>query len=92
MLIKQPRFSEGSRVRIKIKDTSGQVLYSEFKRYENMTGVVLSSKAIVAYILQPVAITENSYINRVTTLHTYTVKLIEGVTLQNLYEYLLEEI
>jgi hypothetical protein len=88
----QPRYSHGMKVRIRARDAGGQVKYRELERYENMTGVVISSKAVVAYVLRPVAAIERSPARPDTTLYMYTVKLEEGVTLQDLIEYCLEEI
>jgi hypothetical protein len=88
----QPKYSYGMRVRIRARDAGGQVRYRELERYENMTGVVLSSKAIVAYVFRPMATIENQPARPATTLYMYTVKLEEGVTLQDLIEYCLEEI
>ncbi|MFH1031823.1 MAG: hypothetical protein V1767_04605 [Chloroflexota bacterium] len=84
-----PKFSDGTKVRIKTKDTRGQLVYREFERYENQSGVILNSKSVVAYYLRP---STESIIDRVTTLRMYSVKLEEGITIHNLTEYLLEQI
>ena len=87
-----PKYQEGMRVRIRIRDADGQILFRELERYESMTGVVLSSKAVVAYSMEPVAVTEQSQTYPPKALHMYKVKLEEGVTLDNLTEYCLEEV
>lgn len=88
----QPRFSEGTKVRIRIRDAGGQVVYRELERYEKRAGVVLNSKAVIAYFVRPVIIMEQSDKDLPATLYMYTVKLEEGVTLHDLTEYCLEEI
>lgn len=88
----KPRFSEGAKVRIKIRDARGQVVYRELEKYENASGVVVSSKAVVAYFLLPMTVMERAQRDLPTTLLTYTVKLEEGVVLHDLTEYCLEEI
>lgn len=87
-----PKFSDGTKVRIKTKDTRRQFVYREFERYENRAGVVLNSKSVVAYYLRPSTDVEKSNVERATTLRMYSVKLEEGITIHNLTEYYLEEI
>ena len=88
----QPRYPDGMKVRIRIKNAEGQVLYRDLERYENMTGVILNSKAIIAYFLPFVTVVERSQEDWPITLYMYTVKLEEGITLNDLIEYCLEEI
>ena len=88
----QPKYSDGTKVRIRIRDARGQIVFRDLERYENMSGKVLSSKAIVAYVLQPVTYTEQLYDSLTTTLFAYTIELEEGNTLHDLSEYCLEEI
>lgn len=88
----QPRYSDGMKVRVRARDAGGRLVYRELESYEDMSGVVLSSKAVVGYILRPITITERPQADLPTTLYMYTVKLEEGITLSNLTEYCLEEI
>ena len=87
-----PKFSDGTKVRIKTKDARRQFVYRDFERYENRAGVVLNSKSVVAYYLGSLPDLEKSAIDRATTLRVYSVKLEEGITVHNLTEYYLEEI
>lgn len=88
----QPRFGHGTKIRIKTRSAVDQVLYRDLIRYENQSGVVLSSKAVIGYFARPIGTLEHSQTERPTTLHVYTVKLEQGVTLDDLVEYYLEEI
>ena len=88
----QPRYLEGTKVRIRTSGASRQFMYRELETYENMSGVVLSSKAVVAYVFRPMTVLEQSYIDPATTVHMYTVKLEEGITLYDLAEHYLEEV
>lgn len=88
----QPKYSDGMKVRIRTKNTQGQVIYRDLERYESMTGVILSSKAIIAYSLPSMTIPERAPEDWPITLYMYTVKLEEGITLNDLIEYSLEEI
>jgi hypothetical protein len=88
----KPRFADGTKVRIRTRDVGGLVTYRELERYQNLTGVVLSSKEVVAYVLRPITIIEKTHSDQATTLYVYTVKLEEGLTLYNLTEHSLEEI
>ena len=82
----QPRYFDGTKVRIRTKDATGQVVYRELEEYENMAGEVIGSRAVVAYFARPVTFMPDQR----GTLYMYTVKLDEGVTLYNLAEYCLE--
>ena len=88
----QPRYVDGTKVRVKARDAAGRLVYRELESYEDMSGVVVSSQAVVAYFLRPITITERPQADLPTTLYMYTVKLEEGITLSNLTEYCLEEI
>jgi hypothetical protein len=88
----QPRFSDGTKVRIKIGIVERQFLYNDLEKYENRSGVVLNSEAVVAFFRQPTPIVEQSYSGLPITLYLYTVELEEGITIHDLTEYYLEEI
>lgn len=88
----QPRYSDGTKVKIKTRDTTGQIVYRELERYENMSGVVINSKVVIGYPFGPVTILQHPYVDLATKLYMYTVKLEEGVTPYDLSEYCLEQI
>jgi hypothetical protein len=88
----KPKFSDGAKVKIKVRDATGQVVYRELEKYENASGVVVSSKTVIAYFLQPMTFEIWTQRDLPTTVLTYTVKLEEGVTLEDLTEYCLEQI
>jgi hypothetical protein len=86
-----PRYPNGTKVRIIARRTEGQVIVREFSKYENQSGVVVNSKAVVGFILPSTAAVKRQATGT-TTLYMYTIKLEEGITLEDLTEYILEEI
>ena len=83
----QPRYLEGTKVRIRTSGASRQFMYRELETYENMSGVVLSSKAVIAYVFHPMISLEQSYTDAATTLNMYTVKLEDGIMLYSTREF-----
>jgi hypothetical protein len=84
------KYSEGSRVKIKITERDGRSLLQVIEGYENQTGKVLSSKAVVAYTLR--SLMAEVHDTPATTLYLYNVKLEDGDTLFDVMEFYLEAI
>jgi hypothetical protein len=84
------KYSEGTVVRFKIIDPSGQPPLQALDRYENQTGKVLSSNAIVAYMWRSIA--TEALDSPAMTIYTYTIELEDGITLSDVTEFQLEAI
>ncbi len=84
------KYSEGARVKIKIRGRRERPGLQALERYENQTGKVLGSKAVVAYMLRSIAAEVDD--SSTMTLYLYTVELENGVTLSDVTEFHLEAI
>lgn len=80
-----PKYSRGAKVRIR---TAGRIIDPELKKYENVAGVVVSSREVVGYLVQP-GLSGTSGSLR-TALFVYSVETEQGRTLNDLFEYYLE--
>lgn len=88
----KPKYSAGTKVKIKARNAGGQLVYPEVAGYENKSGIVLDSKAIIAYNTGFILFEYKSIDVRPSTLYMYTVELEEGTKLNDLMEYYLEAI
>ncbi len=80
------RYSQGSKVKVKTREGRRTALLEVVEKYENLTGTVVSSRGVVAFLLQSFA--EDN--NQPTTLYMYTVELEDGATLYDVTEHHLE--
>jgi hypothetical protein len=80
------RYSVGSKVRIKPEDFIGRILDPQISQYENMTGEIIESANIVAFV-RPINLMNSG--ERITVYH-YTVKINEQTILHDVLEECLE--
>ena len=85
-----PKYSIGSKVRIKSHDLLGRSLDPKIHLYENMSGEIIESANIVAFIREPWSNLKESSA-RITIYH-YTIRINEQVTLYDVIEDCLEKI
>ena len=83
-----PKYTAGTKVRIKAHDFLGMVLDSEIQRYENMTGEILDSINIVGFISEPWAKIGGTG-KRISIYH-YTIKIDDQIILHDVSEDFLE--
>lgn len=84
----RPRYSVGSKVRIRSKGPFSSILDSKIRQYENMTGEIVDSTNVVAFIGSSWANPKDSS-ERVTIFH-YTVRINDNITLHDVFEEFLE--
>ncbi len=84
----EPKYSAGTRVRIRAHDYLGRVSDPKIQNYENMTGEIIESTNIVAFIAEPWARIRGTT-TRISIYH-YTVKINEQIILHDISEYCLE--
>jgi hypothetical protein len=82
------KYSAGNKVRIKSRDFLGRILDPKITQFENMTGEVIESTNIVAFIGSPWS-TMKGPGERITVYH-YTVKISEKIVLHDVLEESLE--
>jgi hypothetical protein len=84
----RPKYAKGDKVRIKARDLPERISDPNVRRYENMTGEVIESTNIVAFMAEPLS---NLYgpAGRVTIYH-YSVKLSDQIILHDVLEDFLE--
>jgi hypothetical protein len=83
-----PKYIAGNKVRIKSQDLIGRVLDANISQYENMTGEIIESTNIVAFIVEPWA--KPGGTGERVTVYYYTVKIDEETTLNDVLEDCLE--
>ncbi len=83
-----PKYAKGTRVRIKAHDLLGSILDPDIKKFENMTGEILDSVNIVAFIRDPWAQIEGT--DKRITIYHYTVRINEQITLYDVSEDCIE--
>ena len=86
----EPKYFQGTKVRIKTIDFIGRVLDPKIRQYENMVGEIIESTNIVAFIEEPWSNLKDSH-ERVTIYH-YTVKINDEIILHDVLENCLERI
>jgi hypothetical protein len=84
----KPKYSAGSKVRIKSQGTPARFLDAGILQYENMTGEVIESASVVAFMVGPGTGLQNT--GGYTTVYHYTVKINEEITLHDILEDCLE--
>jgi len=82
------KYSEGAKVKIKARYFIRQVWFTDLIKYENMTGTVLGSKDVVAYMLQQISASGG---NIATTIPMYSIEMEDGTMLYDVADYYLEE-
>jgi hypothetical protein len=86
----KPKYSKGSKVRIKSHDILGRVMDPKIHLYENMAGEIIESISIVGFIREPWSNLQDPD-ERITIYH-YTVRIDDHVTLHDVLEDCLEMI
>ena len=82
------KYSEGAKVKIKVRYFIRQVWFTDLRKYENMTGTVLGSKDVVAYMLRQITTSSGSI---ATTIPMYSIEMEDGTMLDDVADYYLEE-
>ena len=82
------KFSHGAKVKIKTRYFSTQIWSVDLKEYENMTGTIVDSKEVIAYIFQQIA--TSGEINA-STIPMYSIAMEDGTVLHDIADYYLEE-
>ena len=79
------KYARGAKIRINAKKGDGEFSYSLIREYNGMTGEVVSSVSVVAYLVDP-------GFGRHTpqTIEAYIIRLDAGVEVQNIVEDYLE--
>ena len=85
-----PKYSSGSKVRIKAQDLRGRALDRNIQPYENMAGEVVESNDVVGFVMAPWA-NQKGREERIIIYH-YTVRINDKVTLHRVLEEFLEKI
>ncbi len=83
-----PKYITGAKVRIKAHNILGAILDPKIQQYENMTGEILESVNIVAFLTDPWDKIRGTG-ERITIYH-YTVRINEQITLHDVAEDCLE--
>lgn len=86
----KPKYSAGNKVRIKSQDFLGRILDPNIHLYENMSGEIIESTNIVAFIGEPWANLKES--GERFTIYHYSVRINDQVTLHDVLEDCLEKI
>ena len=84
-----PKYSAGSKVRIKSQDLLGRNLDRNIHLYENMSGEVIESINIVGFMIEPWANLKDQ--DEQVTIYHYTVRINDEVTLHDVLEECLEK-
>ena len=84
----KPRYAVGNKVRIKPGDFLERSLNPELRQYENMTGEIIESVGIMAFIGETRANPERPG-GRIT-VYCYTVRINDQITLYDITEDCLE--
>ena len=85
----RPKYSKGNKVRIKPHDFLGRILDPDIQLYENMSGEIIESTNVVAFIREPWANPEDS--TQTVTVYHYTVRINDEITLRDVLEEYLEK-
>jgi hypothetical protein len=86
----KPKYAAGSKVRIKPQSYPGGFLDANIRRYENMTGEVVESTSVVAFLVGSTPSLQRP-VER-TTVYQYTIRISDEVTLHDVVEDILEMI
>ena len=81
------KFPYGAKVKIKTRYFNRLIWSIDLKRYENMTGTVLGSKKVFAYVSQQINI--NGEITA-TTILMYSIEMEDGTILDDIADYYLQ--
>lgn len=82
------KFAVGTKVRIRVGHR-GLYAFSDLSRYDNLTGEVISSMPVVAYVMRSWRMDEQGVAE---SIQCYRVRLQEGIELTDLLEDCLEEV
>jgi hypothetical protein len=85
----EPKFSVGTKVRIKPPDFPGRIFSPGLKYYENMTGEIVDSTNVVAFVGESTVKIDS--IGKRISLYHYSVRISDEITLFGISEDYLEE-
>ncbi len=84
----KPKYEKGAKVRIKASDFMGKILDPRIRQFENMSGEIIESTSIVAFVgglrSDPQSSSER------VTVYQYTVKIDDQIILHDILEDCLE--
>ena len=86
----QPKYSSGTKVRVRAKMQLEVIGHATLKRLDNATGTVVDCRTVLAYPLYSAGRERESFVPNVRS-HVYTVEIEGGILLSDLEEESLEE-
>ncbi len=84
----KPKYEKGVKVRIRASDFMGRILDPRIRQYENMSGEIIESTSIVAFVGGLRSNTQSS--SERVTVYQYTVKIDDQIILHDILEDCLE--